>query len=254
VNRTMLLALTGFGVVIIPMGVLDLAEGPLLTSAGYSNRAQQKDVADRESEPLDQEQRNLRHAKDARYNSGGPDLTLSKQGTDHFFEHSWPRVGFISVAESALVVTGRVEGMQSFMSEDRSRIYTEIVVSVEEVFKSDLEAQISAHMMLVGDRVGGTFETESGQVIRDRTSIEGLGNTRLGGRYVLFFKKIHKGMDLSMVRGYELRDRKVFKLTDDGSPGSVLLSAEPGIPDSFSDEQSFLDIIRKRTAEHTSSK
>jgi len=72
-----------------------------------------------------------------------------------------------------------------------------------------------------------------------------MGRPRVGGRYLLFLKDIHKGKDLTILSAYELRDEKVFELTEDGSPGKVLLSRTPNKPDSFSDEQELLQTIRK---------
>jgi len=86
----------------------------------------------------------------------------------------------------------------------------------------------------------------SGRVIRDSSKIEiSRGQPYLGGRYVLFVETVHQGQDLGILRACELRDGKVFKLTEDGSPGKVLLSKTPNKPDSFSDEQEFLQTIRK---------
>jgi len=76
----------------------------------------------------------------------------------------------------------------------------------------------------------------------------GLGsweNRVLGGGYVLLLKAIHEGKDLEILKAYELRDGKVFKLTEDGSPGNVLLSRTPNKPNSLSDEQGFLQTVRQ---------
>jgi len=85
----------------------------------------------------------------------------------------------------------------------------------------------------------------SGRVIHDNTRSGFMGEPRVGGRYVLFLKAIHQGEDLEILNAYELRDGKVFKLTEDGSRGKVLLSKTPNKPDSLSDEQKFLQAMRQ---------
>src|SRR5262249_46987121 len=104
--------------------------------------------------------------------------------------------------------------MQPYLSPDRSRLYTEIGVRVEEVLKSDVD--LSVGDTLIVDRLGGALNLKSGQLVRDDISIEGLGKTRFGGRYVLFAQRANEGNDIALIKGYELRDGTVFRLTQDG--------------------------------------
>jgi hypothetical protein len=80
-----------------------------------------------------------------------------------------------------------------------------------------------------------------------------MGKPYVGGRYVVFSETIHKGEDLTMIRAYELRDRKVFKLTEDGTPGSVVLSNKPNQPDRLSNEETFLQAVRSGAAKESGS-
>jgi len=73
-----------------------------------------------------------------------------------------------------------------------------------------------------------------------------MGRPRVGGRYVFFLQQVHEGKDLEILKAYELRDGKVFKLTEDGSLGKVILSKTPDKSDSFSNEQTFLQSVRER--------
>jgi hypothetical protein len=75
--------------------------------------------------------------------------------------------------------------------------------------------------------------------VRDGTRDGFVGRPQVGMRYVLFAVSIHDGVDFSVMRGYELRDGKVFRLTEDGSPSNALVS-------DFSQEQTFLKAIRTR--------
>ena len=204
----------------------------------------QADVVQEEQESSDPKERELRRAKNIRYNTGGSDLTIRKPNTEHFVEHIWPRgLPLIPSSESAVVVRGTVVTMQPYLSQDRSRLYTEIGVRVEEVLKSDVD--LSVGDTLIVDRLGGALNLKSSQLVRDDISIEGLGKTRSGGRYVLFAQRVNEGNDITLIKGYELRDGRVFRLTQDGSPGNVLLSSKPGVPDDFSEGRAFLEAARQ---------
>lgn len=82
-----------------------------------------------EPESLNERERDLRRAKNIRYNSGSADLTKVAPGSELFAEQIWPRVEFLPVSESAVIVIGKVTKIQPFLSEDHSRIYTEITVN-----------------------------------------------------------------------------------------------------------------------------
>ncbi len=87
-------------------------------------------------------------------------------------------------------------------------------------------------------------QTGSGQILHDDTRNGFLGRPQIGMRYVLFADSIHEGRDFSMLRGYELRDGKVFRLTEDGSPSSVLVS-------NLSQEDKFLQTVRASAAKES---
>jgi hypothetical protein len=209
-----------------------------------ASATQQVDVANEESLPQEPKEHKARLAKNTRYNShNGYDLT--KQTGDSFIEQVWPRsLPVIPVRESAVTVIGKVVRMQPYLSADHSRIYTELTIQPEEIVKSDV-CQVAAPTLVI-DRIGGAFKTRSGQIVRDDIMIDGLGRTHVGGRYVLFAKRTRRGNDIMLVRGYELRDGRVFKLNDDGSPGTRLISSTPGVADTPSEEGSFLQAVRER--------
>ena len=188
-----------------------------------------------------------RKAKSARYNGGSCYITVAAPEHECFFEQIWPRsLPVIPYKESSVVLTGRVSGIEPFLSEDRTHIYTEITVRPEQVFKGS-----SHSTFVVIDQIGGTVKAASGRDVHDGTRIDFLGRPRVGGRYVLFAKRVHHGKDLTLIRAYEFQDERVFKLTDDGTPGSVVLSNKPNQPDSLSSEEAFLQAVRARAAKDT---
>ena len=200
-------------------------------------------VMGEEPESSQPEERMAREAKSARYNGGGCNLTVP--GRDCFFEHFAPGpLPLIPLKESALALVGRVTKVQPYLSADRTHIYTETTIQIEEVFKSP-EGFSPPDLTLITDQIGGAIKMPSGRVIRDGSRIDFPGQAHAGGRYVFFLRQVHEGKDLAILSAYELRDGKVFKLTEDGSPGNVLLSTTPNKADSLSDEQDFLQTIRQ---------
>jgi hypothetical protein len=185
-----------------------------------------------------------REAKSARYNGGRCDLTVS--GRDCFFEHFAPgALPLIPLKESTFALLGTVAKVQPYLSADRTHIYTETTIQIEEVFKSPESFSLTPDRALITDQIGGAIRMASGRVIHDGSVVDFLGKTYVGGRYVFFLRKVHEGKDLAILSAYELREGKVFKLSEDGGPGKVLLSKTPNQPDSLSDEQGFLQAIRE---------
>lgn len=185
-----------------------------------------------------------RQAKSTRYNGGGCDLTV--HGRDCFFEHFAPgAIPLIPFKESAFALLGTVTKLQPYLSADRTHIYTETTMQIEEVFKSPESFNLPPDRTLITDQIGGSMRMDSGRVIHDGSVVDFIGEAYVGGRYVFFLRQVHEGKDLAILSAYELRDGKVFKLNEDGSPGKVLVSRTPNKPDSFSDEQELLQTIRK---------
>jgi hypothetical protein len=213
--------------------------------SGESQRKVDSDIIAEGSESSNPKEREARRAKNTRYNTGGADLTVERsQGSEIFFEHVWPAVDFIPAAESALVVIGRVIKVQPYLASDRSRIYTEITIAVDDLLKQDQDNRVSATKTAVIDRLGGALKLKTGRIVRDEVQIDNLGDLQLGRRYVVFARAINDGNDISLIKSYELVDGKVF--TNDSRPGR-LLSTLAGVPSTWADEAAFLKAVREVT-------
>src|SRR5690242_20351777 len=155
-------------------------------------------IADEESLPQEPKERAARLAKNLRYSSEGSDLT---RGGELFFEQYEPRsLPLVPLEESAIAFKGQVIKMQSFLSADRSHIYTEITLRVEEIFKQTKDFRLSSDQTLMVTQIGGAIKLRSGRVIRDETREGFMGKPYLGGRYVLFADRVNKGQDLTMIK------------------------------------------------------
>jgi hypothetical protein len=219
-------------------------------TATMDNAKQQSNVAEEVPLPEDSREREARLAKNARYNGGGCDLT---QGEDCFMEQYEPRaLPLIPLAQGAIAFRGQVSKLQSYLSADRTHVYTETTWKVDEVFKQPKDFKLALDGVIT-DQMGGALKLRSGRIATDNTRNGFMGKPYVGGRYVVFLETIHKGEDITMIRAYELRNAKVFKLTEDGTPGSVVLSNKPNQPDSLSGEETFLQAVRSDAAKESGS-
>lgn len=215
------------------------------SQACFSQAREEEDsaVIEEVPEPSDPQERAVRRAKNIRYNAGGRDLTTLEPGVESFAEQIWPHVGFIPASESAVVVTGTVVKLKPYLSEDRSRIYTEIEIQVENVLKRNTSNDpLSAANTLVMDRLGGALKLRTGRVVRDDIHIDGLGKTCIGKRYIFFAERVNKDGDISLIKSYELRNGKVFT---NNSRVSKLISTMPGVPETWAYETTFLEAVRQ---------
>jgi hypothetical protein len=195
--------------------------------------------------PDGQKARTARLAKNTRYNGGVCDLK-ARTPDQLCIDQVWPRaLPVIPVKESAFALLGQVEKLQPYLSTDRTHIYTEITVRIEDAFTGPSNSKSTSGRTVIIDQIGGTITMTSGQVIHDGTRVDFLGRTHVGGRYILFAKRIHHGKDLTLIRGYELREGRVFKLTADGNPGDVLVSSIAGAASIPFEEKAFIQAVRK---------
>jgi hypothetical protein len=213
------------------------------SQAGESQSKVESDMVSEESEPSDAREREVRRAKNTRYNTGGADLTVERpKDSAIFFEQVWPRREIVPASESAVVTTGRVVKLQPYLSGDRSRIYSEITIAVDDLLKRDRDDRLSANKTVVIDRLGGALKLKTGRIVRDDIQIDYLGKPQLGKRYVFFARRVNDGSDISLIDSYELRDGKVF--TNDTRP-SRLISTLSGVPKAWADEATFVEAVRQ---------
>jgi hypothetical protein len=210
------------------------------------------DALDRSSQSSDNLVGEARLAKNRRYNTGGKDLTLidpklgPDEEADRFVDHYWlSDVPLFPVSESAVIVIGTLMGAHPYLSEDRSSIYTEVTLRIEEALKSDRTIKRT----LTLDLMGGAIRLESGREVRLDEPNRGPGELEVGLRYVVFAKRTHDDSDLEMITGFELRAGKVFGLTSDGG---VSFTSRRGVPEELTEEAPLLAAVRQavRKARH----
>lgn len=120
------------------------------------------------------------------------------------------------MAESDAVVIGTITNTQPYLSENKTSIYSEFTVFVEEVFKSVGQAAIKPGESLIVDQPGGALRLANGRVLRFQ--VAALGRLpHACKRYVLFLQRTNGEQDLSIIKGYELDNGIVSPLLLGGS-------------------------------------
>ncbi|MCA1565513.1 MAG: hypothetical protein LC803_07730 [Acidobacteria bacterium] len=165
------------------------------------------------TESTDPEKRAQRRARSKRYDkqswvrephpqSGGGDVKRLD---------SWMReVAAFPTATSDAVVIGETIDAQAYLSNDKSGVYTEFTVRVDEILKDDAAAPLAVGGTLAAQREGGRVRFPSGRIQRYKRHFQGM--PRAGRRYVLFLKRNEDGEAYYTRTGYELRAGRVRPL------------------------------------------
>ena len=184
-----------------------------------------------------------RKTKNIRYNSMGRDLTARDSSQDYFIETIVPRgLPVIPSNESSDIVVGKVVKLQPYFSEDKSQIYTEITLQVEDVLKNQSSNLISGSKTIALDKIGGAIQLNSGKTVRYEVQIDGRGNPCVDNRYLFFIKQSSKSDDFHFIKGYELNEGKVFTLENSKKR---LITEKYTVSEEFADEKIFLKLVQR---------
>jgi hypothetical protein len=159
--------------------------------------------------------------------------------------HWWAGLEALPVAQSDVVVLGEVTDAQAHLSNDKTGVYSEFTIRVDELLKGSGQNAPAAGGSIVAERPGGKVKFPSGKL--QRYGIDKQGMPRIGGRYVLFLKANGDGQDFSIVTGYELRDGAVIPLDGARSANGAQL---PFDVYRGANEINFLTSLRNSIATH----
>jgi hypothetical protein len=213
------------------------------------------DAIDEVPESDDPTERANRAAKNDRYNSqvNDRDLTTLPPG------HSLHSIGcgpydptILPTGSHDVIVLGTLINTQSYLSANRTAIYTEYQLDIEEMFKPSQEDLSIVEGRLLIDRPGGVLRMRDGKIVTSTESGTGMARSLdVGRRYVLFCRLIHDKRDLILGFAFELRDGKAYSLWE--QPGYDRPVGElPGAVAALSEEQAFVEAVRE-AAKHPGS-
>jgi hypothetical protein len=179
-------------------------------------------------EPADPQKRELRRTRNKRYNmrpEKGVDparfrVTEERESSFGGPPSHAPVEPALPAAQSDVVLTGEIADAQAHLTEDKTGVYSEFTVLVEDVLKNSSPAPVSSGSPISALRAGGAVRFPSGKVIR--YGQHGKPLPRAGRRYVFFLRDNGDGgLDFTIITAYELRDGRVFPLDGVNLVGAV---------------------------------
>jgi hypothetical protein len=146
--------------------------------------------------------RDKRRVKNSHYDKRGlvvrnPDTSITLTEVLYEGREVWP----LPAGESDVVVVGDVRDRQTYLSNDKSGVYTEFTISVSEVIKGD-PARVTQGGTITASRVGGVVRYSNGH--KRLYLVVGEGLPLDGGQYVLFLKGDEQGQTYTVLTMYQL--------------------------------------------------
>jgi hypothetical protein len=162
-------------------------------------------------EETDPTKKRERQGKSKRYDdSGFVAKESSPDATETVFHTAWYEdVPPLPVSQSSTVVTGVVVSSEAHLSNDKSGIYTEFVVEVNEVLKSE-NGHVAAGSKIGIDRPGGLVRYPGGHKRLYRFSQ--MNMPAVGREYIFFLKAPEQFQNYDLLTAYELSPQGVIPL------------------------------------------
>lgn len=140
-----------------------------------------------------------RHSKGKRYDQGPVDKNATDNSSSTRYDDWEFRVSAIPAGMSDAVVVGTVVDSVAHLSPDKTGVYSESTIKVEEVLKDNSET-ISTTIPLAVDREGGRVRYPSGAIVNH--DVAGQSTPKVNKRYVLFLQ--FEDRNFRILTGYEL--------------------------------------------------
>ncbi|MFN2453033.1 MAG: hypothetical protein ABR577_02310 [Pyrinomonadaceae bacterium] len=171
-----------------------------------SNDSQFPSVDYDSQESVASEQEEVRRARGNLYKGNGikedPRVKIITD-TDSLIE----RLPSLPIPQSDVIVLGEVTKAQAFLSTDKTGVYSEFNVHIDEVLKDKTGGNLSPSAEIVINRSGGRVRFPSGHIQVYTSS--GQGMPIANGRYLLFLKH-NNAQSFFLLTGYEFRSGLVL--------------------------------------------
>lgn len=196
-------------------------------------------------EPTDVAARAKRRTKGKRYDrhSSQP-IEEAPWVSGRIWSSDWAKgLPALPIADSDAVIVGRVNSAEAHLSNDKTGIYSEFSIQLEEVLKDGPHSSTLPGNSISGERLGGAVRFPSGSIQRYET--RGQGMPRVGNRYLLFLKRLNQEPDFFIITGYDLSGTTVSPL--DGSEVEEGTESYPFDKYRGFDVSSFVGLVRTAT-------
>jgi hypothetical protein len=160
-------------------------------------------------------ERELREARGRRYNKRAPnplgDLPPNwvgyANGTDWVLG-----VPALPLSQSDAVIVGEVAASEAHISNDKTGVYSEFSIRIDEVLKNHLDSSLKVGEVTIGEREGGVVRFQGGRLFEYTVYHQGM--PRPDRAYLFFLRGNTQGGDYVIVTAYELRRGQVVPLDD----------------------------------------
>jgi hypothetical protein len=161
-----------------------------------------------EPELTDAKKRAVLKQKQLRYNKLGlvTKHPTANDGGGEFHPEGMFNFPALPVDESDVVVFAEVRDAHAHLSEDKSNVFSEFTIQVEQAYKNapGLGSQITV------ERIGGFVKYPDGRKLH--YGLSGTGMPEVGSKYFLFLKAIPKEDSYTILTGYQLGEQGISPL------------------------------------------
>lgn len=220
--------------------------GVMQSKNANQERAGKKPQLDRRQFPVadyaadeqgDERERARRRARGKKYDKSlTPVATSDSDGQTTRTHGEAELLPAVPAAQSDAVVVGEVTGARAYLSNDKTGVYSEFTVRVEEVLKGGAASPLSRGGLIFVARGGGQVRLPSGRV--HLYHIAGEHMPVVGRRYALFLKRADAEQSFDLLTGYEMSAGRVSPL-DAPRQFAAYRDAE---------EATFLNVLREAIA------
>jgi hypothetical protein len=168
--------------------------------------------------PSEAEKRAQRRVKSKKYD--GAAMPIDERADTVFSTLDWAAgLPALPVDRSQAIILGEVTDAQAYLSDDKTAVYSEFTVSIEDVLKNDNSVPLYVTGKVVVERSGGRVRFPSGHTVLQFTN--GQGMPLVGHRYVFFLTHDfpllgHQEQDFYLLTGYEFKGTHVALLDNPG--------------------------------------
>lgn len=159
-------------------------------------------------EPSDPAERSKRREKGKHFNNGAISKTPTRYSLS-LSNHWYSGLPALPVAQSSAVVVASTLTRGAFLSNDKTGIYTELSVRIEEILKGNPDL-LQKDRVIDINRIGGVARYSSGE--ESLFYIEGQEPPSVEKRYLFFLKGMPDSVDFQIITGYELSSSGVKAL------------------------------------------
>jgi hypothetical protein len=165
------------------------------------------------SQPGDAKEQSLRKARGVRYDGRLQKPLNELDGTGMIrVTHWWVNLPGLPTSQSDAVILGEVVEANAYLSNDRTNVYSEFDIRIEEIFKDESGGSLVKGGTLTTSREGGRAQLPDGRILYVMSSDQSM--PRKERRYLLFLKRNNEPKDYNIITGYMLYQNKVALLDE----------------------------------------